>query len=106
VNTVPSTVATASFRKSETMSRTCEWCGSPVAWFGVPQVAELLGIAEANIRKMCREGRFNGATRVYKAVSPKGAWHIPISMVLPLVELRHAQESSIPATSSILAERA
>jgi hypothetical protein len=55
----------------------------------VAQVSRLLGVTEVTVRKLCRAGRFDGATDVPLSVPggrTKRVWRIPATAVVLLLD--------------------
>lgn len=66
------------------MSVACPYCGGPMDFLTVTQVAEVLGVSRKTVRKYVAQGRFPGTETLYK-VRARKEFRIPATAVLPLV---------------------
>lgn len=68
------------------MSVQCPYCGGPMEYLTVSQVAGLLGVSKKTIRAYVRKGRFPGTELVTDHINTRSAFKIPATAVLPLVK--------------------
>ena len=75
------------------VSVACPLCGQDTDQMTVAQVARLLGVSEVTVRKLCRSGRFDGATNIPLPVpggGTKRVWRIPAADVVLLLRRRES----------------
>jgi predicted DNA-binding transcriptional regulator AlpA len=76
----------------------CIFCGQETAFLAASQVAQLLGVSHRAVTGWCKEGRFPGAVQLPHKGQGRGAWKIPSTAVVPIVQKRQAEKSGIPAS--------
>lgn len=81
------------------MSVLCVFCGNPTDFLTASQVARLLGVSREFVSRRCREGAFPGAVLLPRDSGSQGAWKIPATAVIPLLERKQAERSGIPTAS-------
>lgn len=70
------------------MAVACPFCGGPMDYLTVGQVASILNVSKKTVRKYIVQGRFPGTELVHK-VDTRSMYKIPVTAVMPLVKERN-----------------